>query len=270
MDHSLSLQLSTDCGTDSESPQPQNVDPTDEISRDLEELRDLRSVYSRKSIFVLLWEWTTCLPILSIVTTETSTVEQLNDDSQADNTPEISALNIHVGNAQIQQNDSLGNEASQPGSTHVEQESSSSIELLIQASEITTVSKNSSVKSKKGKHSKVRIECELWIFIYVKKSGISRKILLIPKSNQKFRTSKIWWSIKLDFCTSISRLNIPHSSTEFNYRGQLIPVHTKQLCDVHKISRGEFGDVFSIVVKGSDDLPIAVKVCTVYFWLKTT
>jgi hypothetical protein len=91
---------------------------------------------------------------LFIVITETPIVEQPTDDSQTNNTPEISGLSIPVGNSQIQQNDRLIDENFQSGSTHVEQESSSSIELLIQAPEVTTVPKNSSFKSMTGKRSK--------------------------------------------------------------------------------------------------------------------
>ncbi len=54
MDRSQSVQLSTDCNTDLESPQSQNLDPTNEIPTNIEALHDLQRVYSRKSIFVLL------------------------------------------------------------------------------------------------------------------------------------------------------------------------------------------------------------------------
>ncbi len=56
MDRSQSVPLSADCSTDPESPQLQNLDPTNEIPTNIEELHDLQRIYSRKSIFVLLTE----------------------------------------------------------------------------------------------------------------------------------------------------------------------------------------------------------------------
>jgi hypothetical protein len=100
---------------------------------------------------------------LFIVITETPIVVQPIDDSQADNTPEIQDLSIHVGNVQIQQNERLIDETFQPSSAHVEQESSSSIEVLIRTEEVTIVSKNSSVKSKTGKRSKGIFRIEMLI-----------------------------------------------------------------------------------------------------------
>ncbi len=68
---------------------------------------------------------------------------------------------------------------------------------------------------------------------------------------------------QIRFFQFYSSLNIPHATTEFNYHGELIPIHVKDLCNVQKISHGEFGHVFSIVVKRSTDIPIAVKVCII-------
>ena len=56
------------------------------------------------------------------------------------------------------------------------------------------------------------------------------------------------------------RVNLPRGSTEFNHRQESIPIDAKELCDIQKISRGEFGQVFSVVTKSSNAIPIAVKV----------
>ncbi len=71
----------------------------------------------------------------------------------------------------------------------------------------------------------------------------------------------MWWSMKSVFISYISRLNLPRGSTEFYHRREPIPIDAKDLCDIHKISQGEFGHVFSVVSKNSAAIPIAVKVC---------
>ncbi len=78
-------------------------------------------------------------------------MEQPTDDSPTDSTPEISSGTVPVG---ITQSDSQIEETSQISSTHVEEESSGSIEVLIQVSEVPTLPKNSSFKSKIVKRSK--------------------------------------------------------------------------------------------------------------------
>jgi hypothetical protein len=47
IDRSQSVQLSTTCSTNPESLQPENLDPTNETSSNIEELDDLQRVNSR-------------------------------------------------------------------------------------------------------------------------------------------------------------------------------------------------------------------------------
>ena len=56
------------------------------------------------------------------------------------------------------------------------------------------------------------------------------------------------------------RLNLPKGSTEFSYGKESIPIDADELCHVHKISCGEFGEVFSVVSRTRNAVPIAVKV----------
>jgi hypothetical protein len=70
--------------------------------------------------------------------------------------------------------------------------------------------------------------------------------------------------MKSVFINSISRLNLPIGSAEFYHLRERIPIEAKDLCDIHKISHGEFGQVFSVVSKNSAAIPIAFKVCNIH------
>lgn len=59
---------------------------------------------------------------------------------------------------------------------------------------------------------------------------------------------------------NLLRLNLPRGSTEFSHRQESIPIDAEELCNIQTISRGEFGQVFSVVTKSSNAIPIAVKV----------
>jgi hypothetical protein len=48
MERLQSVQSSTDCTADPASPQPENLNPTNEIPSNIEEMNDLQKVYSRK------------------------------------------------------------------------------------------------------------------------------------------------------------------------------------------------------------------------------
>lgn len=53
---------------------------------------------------------------------------------------------------------------------------------------------------------------------------------------------------------------MPQRSTDFFYEGENVSVCLQDLCEVQKWGQGAFGKVFSIVLKKSKDIPIAVKV----------
>jgi hypothetical protein len=107
---------------------------------------------------------------LFIVFTESSNVGQPTDDSTPISTPEISSETVPVG---ITQSGSQIEETFQTSSAPVEEESSSSIEVLIRAPEATTLSKDSSANSKTGKRSKRKnllnmiFRTEMLMFTYV-------------------------------------------------------------------------------------------------------
>jgi hypothetical protein len=50
MERLQSVQSSTDCTADPASPQPQNLDPTNEISTNIEDLNDLQRLYSSRKL----------------------------------------------------------------------------------------------------------------------------------------------------------------------------------------------------------------------------
>jgi hypothetical protein len=51
MERLQSVQSSTDCTADPASPQPENLNPTNEIPSNIEEMHDLQRVYSRKPTY---------------------------------------------------------------------------------------------------------------------------------------------------------------------------------------------------------------------------
>ncbi len=81
-------------------------------------------------------------------------MEQPTDDSPTDSTPEISSGPVPVGISQITQSGIVIEETFQLGTTHVDQESSTSIKVLIQDDGVMTLSQDSSFKSKIVKRSK--------------------------------------------------------------------------------------------------------------------
>jgi hypothetical protein len=57
-------------------------------------------------------------------------------------------------------------------------------------------------------------------------------------------------------------LEIPEGSTDFIYDGKIIPSHIEQLYGTPLIDSGAFGSVYSVIIKGPPDIPVAVKVCS--------
>jgi hypothetical protein len=142
MDRSQSVQSSTDYSTDPESPQPQNLVPTNEIPTNIVELDDLQTVNSRKPTIIRIKS-------VFMIFTEISNVGQPTDDSPIDSTPETSSGAVPIG---ITQSEIVIGETFQLGTTHVDQESTTSIDVLIRDDGVTTLSKD--VKSKVVKRSK--------------------------------------------------------------------------------------------------------------------